>query len=118
MERVIQPVGRYEVLADYETTSASVRVIRMTEGGEVQRHLHQLSGQVYLVLDGFVIVDVDGQESDLGPYGCVEVPAGSVHSARPSSPTAVVVNISVPALSASDQVPVPASGAEESAGPI
>lgn len=102
-----EQVGLYYVLKDHEFDTASIRVIRMDEGGEaVHRHVHQASAQVYLCLQGFVVVDRGGEHIRLSPWEACEVPVGVPHGVRPEGDDAVVANISVPPLQVGDQLPV------------
>lgn len=101
------PVGRYELLQDFVSPVASVRIIRMSgTGNEVELHVHRWSAQVYVGIEGRAGIQLNGQEHTIGPNEVLAVPANSVHGARPLTPTAVVMNISVPPLAADDQVAV------------
>ena len=101
------PVGRYELVQDYETRNASVRVIRMD--GEVERveqHVHHKSMQIYLVIAGEARITIDGVEHLMGPFEMISVYPGTAHGAAPAGETAILANISVPPLEADDQLPV------------
>lgn len=101
-------VGIYELLQDYEVPEASIRIIRMaSEGQAVERHLHHRSMQLYVALDGRSIVERDGVATELRPYEVCVVEPDVAHAAHAVEGTAVVMNISMPPLSADDQVPVP-----------
>jgi mannose-6-phosphate isomerase-like protein (cupin superfamily) len=101
------PVGLYHLLTDFECPAASVRVIRMSgEGDAVGSHVHRRSMQMYLAIEGSVVVEIDGVETVLRPYDVLPVWPGSVHRASPLGGEAVVANISIPPLGADDQVPV------------
>jgi len=100
------PVGLYHLLTDFECPAASVRVFRMRgEGDAVGSHVHRRSMQMYLAIEGTVVVEVDGVETVLKPYEVLAVWPGSVHRASPLDGEAVVANISIPPLGADDQVP-------------
>jgi mannose-6-phosphate isomerase-like protein (cupin superfamily) len=100
------PVGLYHLLTDFECPAASVRVFRMRgEGDAVGSHVHRRSMQMYLAIEGTVVVEVDGVETVLKPYEVLTVWPGSVHRASPLDGEAVVANISIPPLGADDQVP-------------
>lgn len=100
-------VGRYAVLADNEAASATVRVFELGEDiGQVDLHVHQRSAQIYVALQGRVVIMREGHESALVPYEALEVPAGEAHAARAAGERAIVMNISVPPLAPDDQVPV------------
>lgn len=102
------PVGNYELLEDLETGEATVRVLRMANTGQaVERHVHQRSAQIYVALQGRIRVEMDGATVVLEPYKATRIPAGTVHGAGPIGETAVLMNISVPPLTADDQVKVP-----------
>jgi len=101
------PVGLYHLLTDFECPAASVRVFRMRgEGDAVGSHVHRRSMQMYLAIEGTVVVEVDGVETVLKPYEVLAVWPGSVHRASPLDGEAVVANISIPPLGADDQVPI------------
>ncbi len=102
------PVGLYQILQDFECPTASVRVFRMTSSGDaVAGHIHRRSMQIYVALEGSVLVDVDGVETLLEPYGALPVWPGSRHSATPAGADAVLMNISIPPLAADDQIASP-----------
>lgn len=98
-------VGQYHLLEDFEAMEVSVRVIRMTGGEDVEPHIHQRCVQVYVALEGEVVVVCDGVETTLTPYHALRVPRDSAHGVRPvGGGTAVVLNLSVPPLAPDDQV--------------
>lgn len=101
------PVGLYQVLQDFECPTATVRVLRMKPGADaVGGHVHYRSMQIYVALEGTVLVDVDGVETVLKPYAAFPVWPGRRHSASPVHGEAVLMNISIPPLEADDQVPI------------
>jgi mannose-6-phosphate isomerase-like protein (cupin superfamily) len=103
-----EPVGNYEVLQDHEMRDASIRVIRMDSAADaVEPHVHHRSQQVYFALEGRAVITVDGVEQTIEPYAAVTIPRGAVHTARPADGVAVVMNISLPPLTAEDQIPMP-----------
>lgn len=100
------PVGLYHILQDYECPTASVRVFGMAADAEaVAGHVHHRSMQIYVALEGTVLVDVDGVETMLKPYDVLPVWPGRVHRASSVNGSAVLMNISIPPLAADDQVP-------------
>ncbi len=101
------PVGRYEVLQDFECPTASVRVFRIAGSEErIDQHIHRRSMQIYVSLDGRARISVDGTEYVLQPYEAHAVWAGSPHGAVALDGQAILMNISVPGLAADDQLPV------------
>ncbi len=100
------PVGHYEVLTDFETRAASVRVLELANtAAEVEPHAHAWSTQIYLAVSGRAIVTEDGKETVLEPFQCLAVTPQTVHSAKALDSRAVLVNISVPPLAPDDQFP-------------
>lgn len=102
-----KPVGHYEVMEDFVTPQASIRIIRMRgEGMEVETHVHHRTTQIYVALEGRVGVVRDGIEVVLEPYAAMTVPVGREHGARPIDGEAIVMNISVPPLAVDDLAPM------------
>lgn len=102
-----KPVGSYQVLQDFVSPQASVRVIRMRgEANSIETHVHAKSAQIYVAIDGRIGIYRDGVEEVLEPYAALVVPAGRVHGARPLDGAAILINISVPPLAANDQSPL------------
>lgn len=100
-------VGLYELLQDFETAEASIRVIRMERGTKaVERHVHHRSTQIYVALQGRCRIERDGTIVETKPYEVVVIPPGTVHGAQSAAGEAVFMNISMPPLAADDQVPV------------
>lgn len=101
------PVGGYEILQDFECPDASVRILRLGPAeGAVEQHTHHRSMQIYVVLDGAADVTVDGEQMRLGKDDATAVWQGRVHGAAAAGAGAVLMNISIPPLSADDQLPV------------
>lgn len=105
--RSIPTVGDYEILQDFECPAASVRVFDLPVGmGAVGSHIHHRSMQIYVALQGAVMIEVDGVERTLLPYQAMAVWPGSVHRASPLDATATLMNISIPPLGMDDQLAV------------
>ena len=106
-ERSIPTVGEYQILQDFESPSASVRIFAMPLGaGAVGSHVHRRSMQIYVALQGAVAVEVDGAERTLLPYEAMAVWPGGTHRASPVDGDVVLMNISIPPLAADDQLAV------------
>jgi mannose-6-phosphate isomerase-like protein (cupin superfamily) len=104
-------VGRYDVIEDFETLAASVRVIHMQGGAEeVEPHVHMKSTQIYVAVEGSAAILRDGVETVIVPFQAVSVSPGTIHAARPVGEVATVVNVSIPPLAADDQRPAPLPG--------
>lgn len=101
------PVGVYEVLQDFSCPTASVRVFRLAaQGDAVGGHIHRRSMQIYVALEGRVVVEVEDVEHTLVPFDALPVWPGMKHRASPLAGDALLMNISIPPLTADDQVPL------------
>lgn len=109
------PVGLYHILTDFEGPTASVRVFRLSSAGDaIGSHLHRRSMQIYVALEGSVVVDAGGVETVLRPFEVLQVWPGTLHTTSPVDGDAVVMNISIPPLAADDQLAgLPASAAPD-----
>ena len=98
-------VGLYHLLSDFQAPTASIRIFRIRASEDaIQPHFHRRSMQIYVVLEGQVTIEIDGLERVLKRYQSLSVWPGAVHSARPTGPEAVLMNISVPPLGPDDQL--------------
>ncbi len=50
---------------------------------------HHLQEECYYILDGFPIIEIDGQESIMNPHDCVAIPAGATHKLSNTSNSAI-----------------------------
>jgi quercetin dioxygenase-like cupin family protein len=60
-------------------------------------HVHSREDEAFLVLDGTLAFDVDGEPREAGPGDYVMLPRGVPHAFRVASPTARFLNIVSPA---------------------
>ena len=68
-------------------TSALVRNQSLAEatlgsGQATERHYHRESEEIYLVLDGGGLMEVDGETRQVGPGDAVLIPPGAWHTLR------------------------------------
>jgi len=100
-------VGRYELLQDFTSHAASIRVFRLSDDDRsVEAHIHQHTTQFYVLLEGNAVIELENVEHTLKQYEVLEVPRESLHGARAVGGEAILLNISVPPLRADDQVAV------------
>jgi quercetin dioxygenase-like cupin family protein len=88
----------WESLVPSEVTAGklSVFLTTMPEGFSPPRHIHTREDEVFLVLDGEVCFDVDGQLGIAGPGASVYMPRGVPHTFRIQSPVARVLGVISP----------------------
>jgi quercetin dioxygenase-like cupin family protein len=90
--------GLWEFLIPSEITDGKLSVFRATmpEGFSPPRHIHTREDEVFLVVDGDVCFDLDGDRRFAGPGTTVYMPRGVPHTFRIQSPAATMLGIMVP----------------------
>ncbi len=68
-------------------TSALVRnqslaEARLAPGQATERHYHRKSEEIYFLLDGGGLIEVDGETREVGPGDAVLIPPGALHTLR------------------------------------
>ncbi len=51
----------------------------LLSGGATQRHYHRASEEIYFILEGRGIMELDGDKREIGPGDAVLIPANSWH---------------------------------------
>jgi len=51
----------------------------LSEGGATQRHYHQLSEEIYFILEGSGSMEIDGEQQEVGPGDAILIPATCWH---------------------------------------
>ncbi|MBK1832891.1 cupin domain-containing protein [Roseibacillus ishigakijimensis] len=54
----------------------------VSAGGATQRHYHRLSEEFYFLLAGRAVMEIEGEEREVGPGDAVLIPAGAWHQIR------------------------------------
>ena len=54
----------------------------LAEGGETQRHYHKLSEEIYFILDGQGVMEIDGEMREIGPEDAILIPPGAWHQLK------------------------------------
>ena len=90
--------GLWEFLVPSEVTDGKLSVFRATmpEGFSPPRHIHTREDEVFLVVDGDVCFDLDGDRRFAGPGTTVYVPRGFPHTFRIQSPTGTMLGVMAP----------------------
>lgn len=88
----------FEFLVPAAATGGALSVFRATvpEGFSPPRHVHTREDEVFLILDGEALFDVDGRILRAGPGTTVFMPRGVPHTFRVQSPVAVMVGVMTP----------------------
>jgi mannose-6-phosphate isomerase-like protein (cupin superfamily) len=61
------------------TTNQSLAEAELAPGQATQRHYHARSEEIYVLLEGSGRIEVDGDESAVGPGDAILIPPGSWH---------------------------------------
>lgn len=88
----------WEFLVPSAATNGKLSVFQATmpEGFSPPRHIHTREDEVFLVLDGEVWFDVDGDRLLAGPGASVYMPRGVPHTFRIKSPVARLLGVMTP----------------------
>lgn len=54
-------------------------------GAATERHHHKLSEEIYFMLDGEGVMEIDGQEREVGPGDAILIPPGAWHQITAST---------------------------------
>ncbi|MDB4668286.1 cupin domain-containing protein, partial [Akkermansiaceae bacterium] len=55
-------------------------------GGETERHYHKVSEELYYLLEGKGLMEIDGEERKVGPGDAILIPAGTWHQIKATEP--------------------------------
>ena len=61
------------------TERQSLAEASLAPGQATQRHFHARSEEIYLLLEGGGVMDVDGERAAVGPDDAILIPAGAWH---------------------------------------
>jgi quercetin dioxygenase-like cupin family protein len=88
----------WEVLVPNDATSGKLSVFQATmpEGFSPPRHIHTREDEVFLVVDGEVCFDIDGELRIAGPGAALYMPRGVPHTFRIQSPSARLLGVMAP----------------------
>jgi quercetin dioxygenase-like cupin family protein len=88
----------FEFFVPNEVTAGKLSVFQATmpEGFSPPRHIHTREDEVFLVMDGEVCFDIDGDLQLAGPGASVYMPRGVPHTFRIQSPSARLLGVITP----------------------
>ena len=73
-------------LSNAPVVSQSLAEASLPEGCATDRHYHRVSEEFYYLLDGRGLMEMDGEEREVGPGDAVLIPAGAWHQIRAIEP--------------------------------
>ena len=88
----------FEFLVPAAATGGAMTVFRATmpEGFGPPRHIHTREDEVFLVVEGEALFDVDGRIVHGKPGTTIHMPRGVPHAFRVTSPTATMLGVMTP----------------------
>jgi mannose-6-phosphate isomerase-like protein (cupin superfamily) len=88
----------FEFLIPSDAAGGKLSVFRTTmpEGFSPPKHIHTREDEVFLVLDGDVVFDIDGRRLLAGPGTSVYMPRGVPHTFRIQTPVAAMLGVIAP----------------------
>jgi quercetin dioxygenase-like cupin family protein len=88
----------WEFLVPNEVTGGQLSVFQATmpEGFSPPRHIHTREDEVFLVMEGEVCFDIDGDLQLAGPGASLYMPRGVPHTFRVQSPAARLLGVMTP----------------------
>jgi mannose-6-phosphate isomerase-like protein (cupin superfamily) len=66
----------------HHTRGQSLAEATLEPGQGTERHYHRASEEIYFVLEGHGVMELDGERRELGPGEAVLIPPGSWHEIR------------------------------------
>jgi len=92
----------------------------MTQGKTTPLHIHADEDEALYVLEGEILVHIDGTEHRLGPHGFAMAPRGVPHAFVVTSPTARVLTLLTPGSAEAfyRAASEPADAGSDPAGPV
>jgi quercetin dioxygenase-like cupin family protein len=88
----------WEMLVPNEATGGKLSMFQATmpEGFSPPRHIHTREDEIFLVVDGELCFDIDGELRIAGPGAALYMPRGVPHTFRILSQTACVLGVMAP----------------------
>lgn len=73
-------------LANAPVVNQSLAEATLPEGSFTDRHYHRLSEEFYYVLSGRGLMEIEGEEREVGPGDAILIPAGAWHQITATEP--------------------------------
>jgi mannose-6-phosphate isomerase-like protein (cupin superfamily) len=73
-------------LSNAPVANQSLAEASVPAGGATERHYHRFSEEFYYVTEGRGVMEIDGDEREVGPGDAVLIPAGAWHRIRAVEP--------------------------------
>lgn len=84
------------------TPQQSLAEATLAPGQATERHYHRASEEIYLLLEGGGLLELDGDEREVGPGDAVLIPPGAWHALRAGADGARLLCMCAPPYSHDD----------------
>ena len=69
-------------LSNAPVQKQSLAEATLPAGGETERHYHKLSEELYYLLEGKGLMEIEGEEREVGPGDAILIPSGAWHQIK------------------------------------
>ena len=69
-------------LSNAPVKSQSLAEATLPAGGETERHYHKVSEELYYLLEGKGLMEIDGEEREVAPGDAILIPVGAWHQIK------------------------------------
>ena len=73
-------------LSNAPVKNQSLAEATLPAGGETERHYHKVSEEFYYLLEGVGVMEINGEEREVGPGDSILIPAGAWHQIKAIEP--------------------------------
>ncbi|MES2476182.1 MAG: cupin domain-containing protein [Verrucomicrobiota bacterium] len=73
-------------LSNAPVANQSLAEATLPQDSKTERHYHRLSEEIYYLIDGLGIMEIDGEEREVGPGDAILIPPGAWHQIRAIEP--------------------------------
>ncbi|MDR0534352.1 MAG: cupin domain-containing protein [Verrucomicrobiales bacterium] len=68
--------------ANAPVQNQSLAEAQLSANGQTDRHYHKLSEEIYFILEGRGVMEIDGESREIGPGEAVLIPPGAWHQIK------------------------------------
>lgn len=73
-------------LSNAPVKEQSLAEATLPSGGSTERHYHKVSEELYYLLEGQGVMEIDGEEREVGPGDAILIPPGAWHEIKAAEP--------------------------------
>lgn len=73
-------------LSNAPVKEQSLAEATLPAGGSTERHYHKVSEELYYLLEGQGVMEIDGEEREVSPGDAILIPSGAWHEIKAAEP--------------------------------